>query len=173
MGAAPEAFVRFCRSEYPRRVGALTLLTGDRMVAEELTQETLVRVSARWGRVSTLESPGGWALRVAINLARSRWRRRQAERRAQARRGPDPDIHLDPDPDEAADVRAAVAALPERQRTAVVLRYYLDLSAAETAARMGTTDTAVRALTARAAKTLRTELGPDITIDDEEAADVA
>lgn len=172
MGAAPEDFARFCRAEHPRLVGALTLLTGDRMVAEELAQETLVRVSARWGRVRQLESPGGWAHRVAINLARSRWRRRLAERRAHVRRGPDPVVTEDPDAAEAETVRAAVAALPERQRTAIVLRYFLDLSAAEAAERMGTSDTAVRALTSRAASTLRERLGRPIRLDEEESADV-
>ncbi|HZP15125.1 MAG TPA: sigma factor, partial [Nocardioides sp.] len=71
----------FCRETWPRLVGALSLMTGDRHVAEELAQEALVRVCERWDEVRAMESPLGWTHRVAFNLASSHFRRRSAERR--------------------------------------------------------------------------------------------
>lgn len=173
-----EELEAFCRREYPRLVGALDLYLGDLHVAEELAQEALVRASKRWERVRTLESPGGWTYRVALNLANSWFRRRRAESRAYERVvgdvGTYRDAHVDVDVPERQAVRDAVRALPDRQRTALILRYYLDLPATEVAERMGTTHGAVRALTKRAVARLRETLGPDvIRIDLEEAHDVA
>lgn len=182
--AAPDDLRAFCEVEYPRLVAALDLHVGDLHVAEELAQEALVRASQRWTKVSALESPGGWTHRVAMNLATSWWRRRQAEWRANRRAtlpataakpvGSDRPVLVEAvpatDPADGADrqaVRRAVADLPAKQRTAVVYRYFLDLSADETAARMGTTPGAVRALTKRAVATLRDRLGPDtVTIEE-------
>lgn len=171
---APEDLASFCEREYPRLVGALDLYLGDLHVAEELAQEALIRASKRWARVGQLESPGGWTYRVAINLANSWFRRRRAERRAYRRLDADPQAHHDVDVADRHAVRDAVRALPDRQRTALILRYYLDLPAPEVAERMGTTHGAVRALTKRAIAALRDQLGPDaITIQLEEATDVA
>lgn len=69
---SPEAL---CTALQPELLGTLTLLLGDRAVAEDLTQETLGRVYARWAAVGRMESPRAWTYRVALNLARSRWRR--------------------------------------------------------------------------------------------------
>jgi DNA-directed RNA polymerase specialized sigma24 family protein len=71
--------------EYQRLTGVLSLYCRDRHVAEELAQDTLIRVINNWGRVRQLGSPSAWAHRVAINLANSHLRRVLAERRA--RRG--------------------------------------------------------------------------------------
>jgi RNA polymerase sigma-70 factor (sigma-E family) len=157
--AAGHDLAVFCDREYPRLVGALDLYVGDLAVAEEIAQEALVRASQRWSRVSQLDSPGGWTYRVAINLANSWFRRRAAERRARRRLDPTL-VHHDPDTADHEAVRTAMAALPERQRTALVLRYYLDLPATEVADRLGTTPGAVRAATKRAIASLRQQLGP-------------
>ena len=63
----------FFRAAYPRLLSALTLYTGDRDLAAELAQEALAlaRAHRRWPSVSAMDSPGGWAHRVAINLANS------------------------------------------------------------------------------------------------------
>ena len=63
------ALVEFCRAEWPRLVGSLSLDVGSRELAEDLAQETLVRVCAHWRRVRRADSPSGWAHRVAFNLA--------------------------------------------------------------------------------------------------------
>lgn len=159
MSQTPEDAAAFCASEHARLVGGLSLYTGDRFVAEELAQEALLRACQRWERVSRMGSPAGWTWHVALNLARSHFRRRQAEMRARRRLAGQP-ASDGPVPDGSPDPRVAeaLAALPRRQRTAVLLRHYLDLSVEETAARMGTTEDAVRSLTKRAVRRLREQL---------------
>jgi len=88
---------------------------------------------------------------------------RQAATRARIRIGPGSAVHEDPDSAHAVAVRHAVSALPERQRTALILRYYLDLSAEQAAQVMDVSSDAVRSLTKRAVAALReefTEPGP-------------
>jgi RNA polymerase sigma-70 factor (ECF subfamily) len=97
-----------------------------------------------------------WTYRVAVNLANSWLRRRMAERRAHARlSGRAASAHTDPDPADAVAVRRAVGALPRRQRTALVLRYYADLPVAEVAALMGCAPGTVKSLTSKALTALR------------------
>lgn len=158
--APPEALVLFCRREHPRLVGALTLYCGDRVVAEEIAQDALATVCERWEQVRQMAAPGAWVHRVAVNAANSRFRRRAAERRALRRLGGRVvEDSSDPDAAEAVAIRRAVATLPARQAQAVVLRFYLQLSVAETARWMDTTDAAVKSLTQRALAGLRERLG--------------
>ena len=165
---ADEALVEFCRVQYPRLVGFLGLYCGDRAVAEELAQETLARGWRKWPKVHHLDRPDAWAQRVAINLANSHFRRLVAERRARARAGGSLEEQR-PAVEEVLAVRRAVAALPRRQRAAVVLHYFLDLPLAEVAQHMETTVPAVKALLHRAVRRLRNEGG---VVDPKEVADV-
>lgn len=165
----PAGLDAFCATEFPRLVRMLDLLTGDLHVAEELAQETLVRVASRWDRVRGMESPEAWARRVARNLATSRWRRVQAARRAAVRSGPDEVVHHDADVAAAHAVRAALQRLSVPDREVLVLRHHLGLSVAETAAELSITETAVRSRTHRAAARLRDLL--DRADDQREAAD--
>ena len=118
--------VAFCEAEFPRLVGMLGLYTGDRDIAEELAQEALVRVWRHWQKVRALDSPAAWTRRVAINLANSHLRRMSAERRARKRLAEQETRRL-VDVPEAQAIRDAVARLPRRQRSAIVLHYYLDM----------------------------------------------
>lgn len=122
----------FVRALYPQLRGLLRLHTGDRDLADELTQETLARVWERWSRVSVMASPQGYAYRIALNLARSWFRRRSRERRAIARIGPLAVVD-EPAAAEHLATRAAVLKLSRRQREVVLLRYYAGLSVDETA----------------------------------------
>jgi RNA polymerase sigma-70 factor (ECF subfamily) len=145
----------FISDESPRLVGMLALYVGERGLAEELAQEALIRLCQHWPQVRTMERPGGWLTRVAMNLARSSWRRRAAERRAQARAGPPALTAVDPDVATTLAVRQAVAALPERQRRALVLRYYAQRSVVEVAFDMGCAEGTVKSLTHKAIAALR------------------
>lgn len=135
-------------------VGALFLYCGDRDAAEELAQESFVRLWQRWGAV---DDPDRWVHRVAFNLARSRWRRRQAERRALER------VHARPvepalGPEHAAVVTTVLAALTEltpRQREAVVRRYFMDEPVAEIAEAMRCATGTVKATLHQAVGRLR------------------
>lgn len=154
-------FDELCRAEHPRLVGALSLYLGDRGIAEELAQEALARALDRWVQVREARDPAAWVRRVAFNLARSWWRRQYAERRAYARHGIGEAGAQDPSPALGVAVRAAVAALPPRQREVVIARFYLDLDLASTAELLGLTVPAVKGLQHRAAAALRAALDDD------------
>jgi RNA polymerase sigma factor (sigma-70 family) len=147
----------FCEAEYPRLVGMLGLYCGNRAVGEELAQETLARVWRKWPKVHHLDRPDSWAHRVAINLANSHFRRVAAERRANRLVHPRAEIVEPPPTEELLAVREAVARLPRRQRAAVILHYFLDLSLVEVADTIGTTTPGVKSLLHRALLALRSE----------------
>lgn len=159
--AADPDLAEVCRTEHVRLVGLLALYVGDRAVAEDLAQDTLVRLHQHWPRVRTMDSPHAWISTVALNLARSWWRRRFAERRANRRVGVDGDLReraAEPEPAVVLAVRSAVAALPPRQRAALVLRYYAQLSVQETADALGCATGTVKSLTHSAINALRLAL---------------
>ena len=152
----------FCRRVRPRLCGTVVLLVGDPHVAEELAQDALARVWAGWVKLAPLDEAArcAWAYRVAVNLANSWWRRRGAERRALDRyRLVDGQHAGPPDAADVITIRSAIRALPTRQRTAVVLRYYTDLPVDEVAALMGCAPGTVKALTSQALHRLRSVVG--------------
>jgi RNA polymerase sigma factor (sigma-70 family) len=153
----PSDFGAWYREEHPRVLAALTVASGRADVAREATDEAFVRAYERWERVRRMASPGGWLYRVALNDLRRRCRRQAIERELLRRRRPG---------DEAAPAPAAlephvweaVRALPLRQRTAVALRYVLDLPEAEVARLMGVTRGAVSATLTTARRRLESLL---------------
>ena len=149
----------FCRRIRPALVGTLSLYCGDAHVAEELAQDVLATVWDRWVEVRVMTAPEAWAYRVGFNLASSHYRRRAAERRARGRRELPRLAADEPDPADAVAVRHAVAALPQRQRAVVVLRYFSDLSVADTANLLGIAPGTVKALTHQAVPKLRVSIG--------------
>lgn len=130
----PEAVEALCRKEWPRLVGFLTLLVGEPFTAEELAQEVLIRVCRDPDRILAMDAPGPWIHRVAVNLANSHFRRLSAGRRAHQRLMRERPVDRTPNPTDGVAVRQALKALPPRQRTAIVLRYYADLSIRDVAA---------------------------------------
>jgi RNA polymerase sigma-70 factor (ECF subfamily) len=154
----------FCEAQHRSLYGALFLYCGSRETAEDLTQETLLRVWRNWASVSTMERPDRWALRVAFNLAKSGFRRLRVARRIAELADIAPPA--DADPTDAIAVRAAVATLPPRQRAAIVLRYFNDFSVADTAAVMGCAEGTVKALTSQAVANLRVRLTAGIDLTD-------
>jgi RNA polymerase sigma-70 factor (ECF subfamily) len=157
MGSPPDARVEFCEREYPRLVGGLTLYTSDRELSRELAQEALARACQHWGRVRRMDAPGAWVWRVALNLANRSFARRRAQRRAEHALGQER-VATPGDPDEAVAVRAAVVALPKRQRVALVLRYFADLPVREVARLMRCREGTVKALTHQGIANLRQTL---------------
>lgn len=164
-----DTMARFCEREHGRLVGILTLHLGDRRVAEELANEALITLCERWSTIDELRNPQAWVTRVALNQANSWLRRRVAERRARARLADQPAPAAPADTDDALAIRTAVAALPQRQRAALVLRYWDGMSAAEAGEVLGIEPATVRALTHQAVTALRTEFTFDL---DEELTDV-
>lgn len=155
----------FCRREYPKLVGAVAMYTGDVQLAEDVAQEALTRVLARWSRIEEVDRPGAYVHRVAMNLANQHYRRRRTARRLRDRRRPVDDVHLDVDSADVVAVRRAVAGLPARQRQAVVLRYQGDLALADIADVMGVTVGTVKSQLHHAHNTLRALLSSEEIAD--------
>jgi RNA polymerase sigma factor (sigma-70 family) len=165
-----DGYQEFCSDQWSRLVGALDLYCGDLSTAEELAQEALLRAGIHWNRVRYFAAPGGWAYHVAVNLARSRFRRHRVELRAQRRLESDAAAtNSNLDIAEALAVREALRSLPPRQREVVVLRYYLGYPVADAANALGISDDALRALAHRAITRLRQKLRLDEEVP---AADV-
>jgi RNA polymerase sigma-70 factor, ECF subfamily len=147
--------IAFCKSEWPRLVRALGLYVGQRQTAEDLAQETLIRVCSRWKQVRLADSPSAWAHRVAFNLASSHHRRAATWRRIRGRVASPGNEELETDDATALAIRREVAALPDRQREALVLRYFADLSVRQVAVAMRCPENTVKTHTRRALEALR------------------
>lgn len=156
---APPDLVAFCRSQHPRLVGILGLYCGDRAVAEELAQEALTRTCRDRRRVREMDNPSAWVTRVAINLANSYFRRKLAERRARARLESLGDTGSEPDLSESVSLRQAIAKLSRRQRTVLILHYYLDLPFSDVADYMDIPLSTAKSLGSRALIRLRSDSG--------------
>lgn len=168
MPKADRGLTQFVREQHPRLVGALGLYTGDADLAEELAAEALARVARDWGRIRDMQAPGAYAHRIGMNLANSWFRRRQALRRAMARRGPDETVHRDADGGLVLAVREAVAELPRRQRACVVLHYFNGMPTPEVAVALDVEPVTVRTNLHQARTSLRAALGDDVTIPTDE-----
>ena len=116
-----------------------------------------MKVCIRWRSVERMTNPEAWMFRVAINLANSFFRRKSAERRANARLKTDPH-YQGPDIADAVAVRQALAGLPRRQRSVLILRFYADLPVKDVAAALDMPEGTVKTLTHRSMKSLRTSL---------------
>jgi len=159
-------FAVFCRREHPRLVAALDLMCGSFAVAEDLAQEALARVCKDWERIRGLPAPGAYAHRIALNLAFSSYRRRAAERRAQARLAAQPRAAVEDDPTTSVAVRAALQSLRPEQRAVLVSRYFLDHSLDETAALLQMPVGTVKTHAHRGLAALRDALGEPVTAED-------
>jgi RNA polymerase sigma-70 factor (sigma-E family) len=135
------------------------LLVGDHHEAEELLQETLVRVVAAWSRIERRDAPEVYARRAMVNLATNRWRRR-ATVNAYLRREQRPESVQDP-AGEVVDRDAlwtALSTLPVRMRAVLVLRYFEDQSERQTADILGCSVGTVKSQTSKALSRLRERL---------------
>jgi RNA polymerase sigma-70 factor (sigma-E family) len=134
------------------------LLTGDRAFAEDLVQEAFVRVVGRFRHLRVPDAFDAYLRRTVVNLHTSHLRRRRLERAYLEREGRVPTETAMPDVGAREDLWRAVLALPPRQRAAIVLRFYEDLSERETADALGCSTAAAKSLVARAMQTLRARI---------------
>ena len=156
--SADEALTDLYTAEYASLVRLATLLIGDLGTAEEVVQDCFVALHQRWARLRDQGTGAAYLRRSVVNRCRSVQRHRSVVDRflRRARSAPVPSAEAQAlDADRYADVLAAVRTLPGRQREALVLRYYLDLSEAQTAEVMGISHGAVKSHTARALAALR------------------
>jgi RNA polymerase sigma-70 factor, ECF subfamily len=166
----PGAVRTLVMHKLPRLLALATRMLGDRMEAEDVAQEAFMRIWKQAPQWRTGEAKfDTWLHRVALNLCYDRLRGRREEPvdtlPDEADPAASPDLRFD---ERARDegVRRALAALPARQREALVLTYYQELSNIEAAALMDISVDALESLLARARRSLRAQLAGDGTSKD-------
>lgn len=149
---APRDFEAFYRDGYADIARALTVTLGDLDLAQEATDEAMVRAYARWDKIGSYDNPGGWVYRVGLNWARS-------ARRRLTRTAP---FHERRVIDAPATDPAHYAALRELEvglRSVVVCRLLLDWSVDETATALRIKPGTVKSRLHRALAQLEQHLG--------------
>ncbi|HEX9519081.1 MAG TPA: SigE family RNA polymerase sigma factor [Streptosporangiaceae bacterium] len=158
IGVDDASFEEFVAGSSGRLFTVAILLTGrHRAEAEDLLQDVLERAYRRWGRITRKGDPEPYVRQMLVNAAADRWRRLRYRR--------EEPLALDsvvvPAGDEAGEAAdrdvllRALAMLPPRQRAVLVLRYFQDLSEAQTAAIMGCSIGTVKSQSSRALAKLR------------------
>ena len=155
-------FDAFYREQRDGLVRLCYLTTLDVEVAADAAQEAMLRAFNRWSTLQD-QAPLAWVRTVALNLCRSRWRRMQRELHLLPR------LYSAPGPQGPRDLDlvAALRSLPERQREALVLRYWGDMSVQECAAAMGVSAGSVNQHLSRARMALRD--GEVLVVEEEKA----
>jgi RNA polymerase sigma factor (sigma-70 family) len=129
-------------------------MTGDPELAQDIAQEAFVRLFGRFGHLRNPEATHAYLRQTVVNLSRSHFRKRRTERayvqREGSLRAADLDRTTEPD-----DALWLLQDLPAKQRAALILRYYFDLSEHQTAEVLRVTSKAVNGLVTRALHALR------------------
>lgn len=156
-----EQFREFVAARSAALLRTAYLLTGDWATAEDLLQTALTKTYLAWKRLGGIEAVEPYARRVMVNTSTSWWRRRwHGERPTEVlpeRAGVD-EIEQQLDRDL---LWRHLRQLPNRQRAVLVLRYYEDMSEAQTAAMLDISPGTVKSQTSRALATLRRRMGAD------------
>jgi RNA polymerase sigma-70 factor (sigma-E family) len=152
------AFEAFVAEASGRLMRTAYLMSGDRGHAEDLVQATLLRTARRWPRAR--REPEAYARRVLVNLAKDRWRTLRRRVTEVADVAVDASLPETPEDDllEREHLLAAVRELPAGQRAVLVLRFFDDLSVAETAATLDCSEGTVKSQTSRALVRMRAVL---------------
>ena len=157
---AREDFQSYVAARSPALLRTAYALTGNRADGEDLLQTALAKTYLAWERIREREAVDSYVRRVMVNTQTSWWRRRKADEHPTGELPERPSGR-----DDTADVDlhdalwTALSGLPKRQRAMVVLRYYEDLSEAETASVMGVSVGTVKSATSRALAKLRDSSG--------------
>jgi len=150
-------FDEYAFARIPALMRLARLLSGDEHRAEDLVQDVLAKAYVRWGRISTMDQPDLYVRRMLVNAHHSWWRRLSSHETSVDTFGPERPGATD----EAAEVAERdalwrlVQALPARQRTVIVLRYYEDLDDATIAEILNCSTGTVRTHAKRALTALR------------------
>jgi RNA polymerase sigma-70 factor (sigma-E family) len=145
-------FEEFVRARTPALLRSAYLLTADQQLAEDLVQSALARTHRSWSRLDRTGNAEAYTRKTMYHLQVGWWRRRRF------RESPLEDAdHAGPPEDHAGrlDLRRALQRLGPRQRAVIVLRFYEDLTEAETARLLGISVGTVKSQTAKALTRLR------------------
>jgi RNA polymerase sigma-70 factor (sigma-E family) len=148
------------RTHAPEAMRLAYLVTGERALAEDLVQDAFVKVLGRFRDLRNRDAFWWYLRRTIINLSRSQFRRRRVERAWLAAQRPQASAP-GPDVGERDRMRRALMTLRPEQRAAVVLRYYEDLTEADTAEVLGIPLGTVKSTVSRGMDRLREELSKD------------
>lgn len=146
------------RAHAPDALRLAYLLTGERALAEDLVQDAFVKVLGRFQDLRNRDAFWWYLRRTIVNLSRSQFRRRRVERAWLERQRP---AESSPPTDDLAErdrLQRALMTLRPEQRVAIVLRYYEDLSEADTANALGIAVGTVKSMVSRGMEHLRAEL---------------
>jgi RNA polymerase sigma-70 factor (sigma-E family) len=159
--AAAEEFAAFAAARIPALLRLGFALTASRTEAEDLVQEALLRLAPRWDVVARRGDPTAYVRRTMTNLHVSWWRVRRREVLR-----PDPPDTPTRDDEPGDEWWARIRSLPPRQRAVLALRYYEDLSEAETAAILGCSVGTVKSQAAKAIAKLRAAGAADALLEE-------
>jgi len=162
--ATPETddeFTAFVEARWSTLYRTAYLMVGEHGAAEDLVQTALSKAYVAWAKVRIAESAEAYVRKVLVNTALSTFRRRSSTERPTADLPETSGLHHGTEADRTWLIRE-LARLPQRQRTVVVLRFYEDLSVAETAAAMGCSEGTVKRQSHLALNKLRETLGPEL-----------
>jgi RNA polymerase sigma-70 factor (sigma-E family) len=145
LAVAPDGLAELYRREYAPMVRLAHLITGSNEAAEDIVQDSFVRMHRSWDRA---DHPGAYLRRIVVNGCNTWHRRRRLERERMPRpvaEGVEP---------EARELLDALTRLGLRQRSALVLRYYADMSEADVAEALGCRPGTVKSLVHRGLREL-------------------
>ncbi|GAA2357802.1 SigE family RNA polymerase sigma factor [Dactylosporangium salmoneum] len=154
---APLGFEDFVRGRHVALLRFAHVLSGDRHAAEDLVQDALERAGVAWRRIQNADDPEGYVRRIIVNRHLNGLRRGRRERLVAS----PPDGAVPPSPDADDELWALLRTLPRQQRATLVLRYYADMSEAETADVLGCAVGTVKSNAARALAKLRAAMSGD------------
>jgi RNA polymerase sigma-70 factor (sigma-E family) len=146
------------RTHAPTALRVAYLITGDRALSQDLVHEAFIKVAGRLFQLRDAAAFGAYLNRAVSNLATSHFRHETVKRRHLSAATAEPSHEPTADVDTREELWAALHQLSERQRAAIVLRYYLDLSDDEAARVLGCRTGTVRSLMSRGLQTLREEV---------------
>lgn len=140
----------------PGAVRLAYLVTSDRELSRDIAQDAFVRVAGRFRHLRFPDAFEVYLRRTVVNLCMSHFRHERVEREhVQRESAAAPGVEEQPELGTRDELRRALQQLTARQRAAIVLRYYEDLSEEEVAAEMGCSVSAARSLVSRGMETLR------------------
>jgi len=159
--SAAEATIAAIYRRHAQQVGRLAyLLTGDPDLAEDLAQEAFVNLLGRLGAIRDERAVASYLRRSVVNLSSKHWRRVANERRTAARDRARIAVGL-PDVESQDLIWRSLEGLPYRQRAAIVLRFYEDLTEKETARVLGCRIGTVKSAVSRGLERVKKEMSDD------------
>jgi RNA polymerase sigma-70 factor (ECF subfamily) len=155
-------------ASYRRLVGQLYAVCGDLAEAEDVVAEAFVKAAGRERQFDRTDNPEAWLRTVAVNLARTRHRRRLLGGRILHRVYARDPVHPELGTDRLVLMRA-MRALPSHHREAIALHYLVDLPISEIAAMLGVPDGTVKGRLSRGRQQLAQILADTLTPEDSDA----